>query len=239
VTPLPPRDKIGRRDPGAPAEPRDPGAPAEPRDPGELAQPRVAGVVLAAGSSGRLGEPKPLLCYRGRPFVRRAAEAALAGGLSPVVVVAPSSTVADIERQLADLAPRPTVVVNDDPARGIGSSLSIGAAHVPDEIDAVAVLLADQPLVDAPLVRLIVAAWRDSPALVARPVARGRHGHPVVFDGSLLAELRGLDGGRSGRDVVNAHADSAVTVDVEPDAIFDIDTADDYLRLLRLDINIR
>src|SRR4051794_5950231 len=105
---------------------------------------RVAALVLAAGSSARMGRPKQLLDWDGRPLVRAAAEVALAARLSPLLVVV-GGAAAEVANALEDLPLR--IVANPDYANGQSTSLRAGISALDSDTDAVVVLLGDQPFV--------------------------------------------------------------------------------------------
>ncbi|MGH7525847.1 MAG: nucleotidyltransferase family protein, partial [Gemmatimonadales bacterium] len=118
---------------------------------------RVAGVVLAAGSSSRLGANKLLLTLGRETVVRRAARQAVEAELSPVVVVL-GFEAEQVEAALEGLTVEP--VVNPDYAVGLNASLRVGIAQVPPDCDAALVLLADMPLVTARMLAQMVSRFR-------------------------------------------------------------------------------
>jgi molybdenum cofactor cytidylyltransferase len=186
----------------------------------------VGAVVLAAGGSSRMGELKQLLPVDGRPMVRCAVEAACDAGLAQVVVVvgagAPAVTAA-LEGLDVD------VVRNDEWATGMSTSLRAGLAALDPEVGAAFVVLADQPAVNAELLRVLVAARRASGARLVVPYYRGQRGNPVLFDRQLFAELARVEGDRGGRAIVDQHADEVHVVAVDDSAVVrDVDTRQDY-----------
>ncbi|WP_067934194.1 nucleotidyltransferase family protein [Alicyclobacillus kakegawensis] len=177
----------------------------------ESSSPRVAGIVLAAGLSTRMGRPKPLLELAGIPFVRRVAAAATSGGLAPVVVVVGPNEL-QVRRALAGL-PGIRLVKNPNYASGMASSLSTGLREVMAHCDAVMVLLADQPLLPASVVARLCARYAEKRAdgiLIVRSRYAGQPGHPVLFDNAVFPELLQLQGDVGARSVVSRHA-SALT----------------------------
>src|SRR4051794_28106850 len=167
----------------------------------------VAGVVLAAGLSTRMGTNKMLLEVGGVSLVRRAVGTALAAGLDPVLVVVGHES-ARVEKELSGL--RCTPVLNPEYARGIHASLKAGIAALPAQTQASVVLLGDMPLVDAAMVRALVDAFRGGTA----PLAISLYGEvvapPIVYARSLFAELRQIDGDGCGKRVVKQHRAEAL-----------------------------
>jgi molybdenum cofactor cytidylyltransferase len=187
----------------------------------------VAGVVLAAGSSTRMGRNKLLLPIGGEAVVRRAVRAALEADLDPVVVVLGH----EAERVRAELHGLPCLaIVNPEHARGVGTSLRAGLAEVSAEAraGAVVVLLADMPFVTASSIRRVVESYRKSRA----PLVLSRYGEvdapPTLYDRSLFPELLALAEGHCGKRVVRRHAHEAAVVPSPVDALRDIDVAADY-----------
>ena len=197
----------------------------------------VPGVILAAGDSTRMGFPKALLLTRdGTPFVVAIASSFAAAGIQDIVVV----TGRDHERisdALAerDLAIRPRVVRNPDPSRGQLSSLLEGMeAVVTPDTPALVVTLVDVPRLDPHTVRLVVAEWQRTQAAIVRPAIGDRHGHPVVFDRRLFAELRAAPADAGAKAVVRAHAHEILNVPVADEGcLVDVDTPQDYEALGR------
>jgi len=194
----------------------------------EVTAPGVAAIVLAAGASSRMGQPKMLLPIGGGTLLGAVAGALLDAGLGRVVVVLGCD--AERVRAAAGLRddPRLRLVVNDEWKSGMASSLRRGLEEC-GEAGAALVTLGDQAGLTVERVRRIVSAWRPGVPLVV-PVHDGRAGHPVLFDRSLWDELRALSGDVGGRDVVRRHLDEAVRVPAEP--LADLDTQEDLRRHL-------
>jgi molybdenum cofactor cytidylyltransferase len=194
----------------------------------------IPAVVLAAGESLRMGQPKALLAAdaAGTTFVRRLIKSLSLGGCEEVIVVlghGADRIAADIER--ADTPVR--MVENPQWPLGQLASLLVGL----DTIDrpgvaGVLVALVDAPFVSAATVARLRRVHRETGALIVRPVRQGRHGHPVLFDRRLFGELRRADPTRGATVVVRAHADAILDVEVDDEGAFhDIDTPEDYARL--------
>jgi len=192
-----------------------------------------AGILLAAGGSARLGRDKRRLLYQGRSFLRRAGEA-LAAVASPALAVVPPGA----DEAAAELAGLPIeLLVNPDPARGQASSLALGAAElIAREAGegGVLLLLVDQPLVDAPLLRRLIATAAAAEGWAASDYGNGGWGPPVHLPGAALPELAALSGPRGARPLLERRrASPAGLALVEfPGGRFDVDTEADYARLL-------
>ena len=191
---------------------------------------RVAALILAAGASSRLGRPKQLLDWGGRALVRLAAETALAARLDPIVVVVGGAQ-AEVEAALADLPLR--IVANPDYAAGQSTSLRAGIAALDPSADAVVVLLGDQPFVTAAIVGRLVAEWQASQAPIVAPVYAGQRGNPVLFARAMFPELLAIQGDQGARAVLAADPSRIHPVAFDdPRPLADIDTLEDYERLL-------
>jgi molybdenum cofactor cytidylyltransferase len=200
--------------------------------PGDAADPArsVAGVVLAAGSSNRLGRNKLLLPLGGESLVRRAAKTALEAGLEPVVVVL-GHEAQRVETELSGLPVR--TVVNPDHARGVNTSLRAGVAALPEGASAVVVLLADMPLVTGAMVARLVDEHRRTGAPLVASDYQGVHAPPTLYARRLFPELGGSEGDGCGKRVVRHHADEAVRVRWPSDRLADVDREEDWERMTR------
>lgn len=201
------------------------------KDPVEAVQAvyrKTAGVVLAAGGSQRLGEPKQLLDWRGVPFVRAVAKTALAAGLSPVVVVvgADGEQVAEVLDGLDVI-----VAVNPEWAEGQGSSVRVGVAALPDDVGAAVFLLSDQPQIPVRLVETVLAEYSRTLAPVVAPLVDERRGNPVLFDRQTFGDLLQAKGDKGGRQVFSKYRVQTFPWLEARDGL-DVDTWDDYQRLL-------
>lgn len=193
----------------------------------------VPGLVLAAGSSSRMGRDKALLtCGPGSlTFVASVIEALRAGGVDDVLVIGRPED--DALRGEVD-AHRARFVENPRPQDGQLSSLLAGL-NVADHpgVQAVLTTPVDLPLIDGRIVATLLEAWSRSSAPIVRPVYRGRHGHPVIFSRTVFTDLRRADPSIGARSVVNAHAARILDVDIDDAAVVtDIDTPEDYSRLI-------
>jgi molybdenum cofactor cytidylyltransferase len=193
----------------------------------------TAGVILAAGGSTRLGPAmqKPLLTWRGEPFIRRIARTALGAGLSPVVIVTGAHP-AEIRAAVADLPVVP--VHNPEWEAGQSTSVRRGLQALPGTIGSAVFLLADQPQIPIELVQALTDRHAQTLSPIVAPLIGDRRGNPVLFDRVTFADLRLLTGDVGGRAVFARHPIAYVPW---PDAnvLLDVDTPEDYQRLQRLE----
>lgn len=196
----------------------------------------VRAVVLAGGASSRIGRPKAALRIgdRGDTFLRRLVRTLLAAGLPEIVVV--TGCASDVTRAAAGLVRRSVRFAhNDGWSTGQLSSLLKGLEERHgDVVEAALVTLVDAPFASAATVARVLDTWRRTGALIVRPARGGVHGHPVVFDRALFAELRAADPGVGAKAVVRAHERDILNVDVDdPGAFVDVDTEEAYRNALR------
>ncbi|PYP71647.1 MAG: nucleotidyltransferase family protein [Gemmatimonadetes bacterium] len=194
----------------------------------------IAGVVLAAGRSARMGVPKALLDFRGQPFVIRILEAFEALDLkTTVVVVGP-----DAPRIRPLLAGHDCLVVeNPDVDAGPIASLRRALAVLqPARPAAVLAWPVDLPHVRITTVERLIEVYRRGHPAAVVPGFAGRRGHPVIWDAALFAEIESSEAAtREGaRAVLHAHEPDVCTVAVDDPAVIDrVNTPEDYERLVR------
>lgn len=186
----------------------------------------VAGVILAAGDSKRFPGPKQLLEWQGKALVWHAVRAALEGGLIPVIVVTGASG-DEVRKTLAGEAVE--FVDNPDWASGQSSSIKVGLQAVHERAEAVVMLLADMPRVNAVLVRKLVEAYQENDATIVAPRVGERRGNPVLFTKAAFPDLLALEGDRGGRKLISSLP--TVWVEWDDSVLEDIDTPADYDRL--------
>jgi molybdenum cofactor cytidylyltransferase len=187
----------------------------------------IAGVVLAAGTSSRMGRNKLLLPWGGSTVLRRAVAAAAAAGLDPILVVIGHEG----DRVRAELAGLPCAPVpNPDYARGIQTSLRAGISAVPEACAAALVLLADMPFVSAEMAEALVERFRAGAAPLVLSVYGGVLAPPTLYGRALFPELRSLAGRGCGKQVMKRHRGEALEVDWPPAALADLDEPADLER---------
>ena len=180
-----------------------------------------------------MGSPKALLTTPdGRPFVTRIVETLHEAGIVELVVVTGRDHDA-LVNVLSRTRVKASIVRNNDPSRGQLSSLWVGMdAVVTPDTEGILVTLVDVPMVAVSTVTRVVTAWQRTHAPIVRPAIGDRHGHPVIFDRSVLDSLRGAPIDAGAKTVVRAHERDLLNVPVDDEGcLVDVDTPDEYRRL--------
>ena len=196
----------------------------------------ISGIVLAAGASSRMGQAKAALPIGagGETVVSRVVKTLIAAGIPDVVVVA-GAHIDAVRHAMPPHESRARVVEHPGWEQGQLSSLLAGLRAIDDPLlEAALVTLVDVPMVSSTTVAAVIAEWRRSRAPIVRPANGDRHGHPVIFDRSVFADLRSANPDAGAKAVFAIHKNRIVNVEVnDPGAFEDIDTPEDYEKVLR------
>jgi len=191
----------------------------------------IAGLVLAAGESRRMGRDKALLLYRGRTFLDNILASLAAAGIEKVAVVLGHHAEA-IQRAVKPAEAR--VVVNYDYQRGQTSSLQTGlAALAPDSPEAVILCLVDHPAISPEIIGKLIDQFESTHPLVIIPTHKGQRGHPVVIGQELFPELLALTPEAPANAVIRKYRNATQFVEVaDPGILVDVDDPEAYERLV-------
>ena len=190
----------------------------------------VTGIVLAAGTSSRLGQPKQLLELDGRPLLQHAIDAMEDSGLFDIVVVLGHR--ADQIASAVKTGPGSRIVVNPDYAKGQATSLRAGLSAADESSQAAVVILGDQPAITGLMVRTVVETYIATRAKVVQAAFSGKPNHPTLFDRELWPDLLKIEGDQGAREVLKKHPEWVVRVEFGGDLPPDLDTWEDYERLV-------
>lgn len=194
----------------------------------------IAAILLAAGESSRMGQPKQLLDWNGQPLVSAQIEALLDAGCRPVVVVlgAHASRVRATLNSRADVQ----IVTNHNWREGRASSIRTGARAVPPTVDAVVFVSVDQPTSSAVVTGLVSELESAPDARIVVPRYEGRNGHPPIFRAALLPELQNVTERQEGlRQIRRRHAEHTIFLEMDdPIVTLNLNTPDAYRRALEL-----
>ena len=193
----------------------------------------LAAVILAAGGSSRMGQPKQLLKFRGTSLLRRAIDTALAVPTEQVIVVLGHAADQLLPECTATSA---TVVLNDQWMEGVSTSLRGGLAAVSSDARGVFIYPADMPLVTPEALRELAHRQQVSGRPAAVTEAGGVRGVPVFITRSLFPALMIQEGDVGGAQYLRGHPEAVEAVHFDdPDLVRDVDRPEDYARLLELD----
>lgn len=180
-------------------------------------------VILAAGSSSRLGSPKQLIDWHGQPLLRHLATQAIATG-APVTVIL-GANVEAIYPTIADLPL--TIIENQEWADGMSTSICLAATNT--DADAMLLMTCDQPFVTTGIVRAIIEARTTGHHRIVASEYEGIVGVPAVFERSLFPELQQLTGSKGAKAVILRHLIETHRRSF-PEGAMDLDTPDDLAR---------
>lgn len=195
----------------------------------------VAGLVLAAGASTRMGTPKQLLPAGNALLLDRVLAQTLHSKLDLVVLVLGFR--ADEIRRRIRSAERPSnlkIVVNTDHTSGISSSIIAGLSHVEKDYAHVMILLGDMPHITSGIIDRLLSGYLESGLPLGALKVRGKRSHPVIIGRTFFPALRRLTGDQGARDLFISHRDQVCLVEPREDYDdADIDTYEDYLKFKR------
>src|SRR5713101_4097401 len=169
----------------------------------------LAAVILTGGESRRMGSPKALLPYQGRPFLEHLLKVTRHPKIGARRIVLGAHAEAITQSVKLDPA---EVVVNAEWEKGQLSSIQAAVRKLPAGTDGMLLFLVDHPLVSEGLVGQLIEKFHTSRALIVLPTYEGRRGHPVIFSSTLYEELLAAPLDVGARAVVWAHANEVVEV---------------------------
>jgi len=190
---------------------------------------KIGGILLGAGGSSRLGRPKQFLHFEGQTLLRRTAEALVASVCDPVVAVLGAES-EKAEAEIADLSL--STCLNPEWRSGMSSSIKVGLHELllrEPQIDALIIMLCDQPFVDAHTIGHLVATFKQSQKHIVAAKYAGVVGVPALFSREMFEALSELQGDKGARDLIRDPDAAVETIEIEEAAI-DIDSRDDVER---------
>ena len=191
---------------------------------------RVAGVLLAAGASTRMGKTKQLLPFGEKTLIERVLVEALNSKLDKVVLVLGYQAV-EIKKIISPVSPQPklSIIENRQFKQGISSSIIAGLSEVQNSHDHVMILLGDTPFIHRELINLLLRQYLQSGCSIGAIKGKERPAHPVVFSRELYPELQILQGDVGARALFEKYSDQVCLIEPEgPYDAKDIDTPEDY-----------
>jgi len=187
---------------------------------------KVTAILLAAGSSKRMGQPKQLLPLGNKPVIRHCLDNLVAAGIKDIVVVL-SQRESEILNSMKDLPVQ--IVFNENPESEMAESVRIGLRTLTDFSTGVLVHLSDHPLVSAKTLKSIVQCHLEIPDKIIIPQYKGKRGHPSLFPKPVIDEIFV---GLTLRDIIKRDSSRIKFLDVDDEGvILDMDTKEDYEKI--------
>ena len=189
-------------------------------------------VILAAGSSTRMGQSKQLLKIKGESLIRRIIKTVIDSGFDQVLVVLGSDQQTH-HQEIADLPIQ--IIVNQNWKKGMGSSIKSGVQFVNDHFPSCQSILftvCDQPLLTSDHLKKLITALQTGENAIAASFYSGSPGIPVLFGQSTFKELLDINSGHGAKKVIHAHSKSTYLIEF-PQGAMDLDTPGDWEKFLK------
>lgn len=185
--------------------------------------PEIAGIILAAGRSTRMGSNKLLAEFRGKPLVQHVVEAALGSTLAKIYVVTGHESKA-LEKALEGL--ELVFLHNSNYADGMASSIKMGFSALPESVSGAIVLLGDMPLISVQILDTMIGAFEnDFQKAAVVPVVNGKRGNPVLISRVLFHQLMHIRGDTGARQLLDSLGNKVLQLPVDTEKILvDVDT---------------
>jgi molybdenum cofactor cytidylyltransferase len=192
----------------------------------------ISAILLAAGESNRMGQPKQLMPFDQSTIVERTIDHLLNSPVSETIVVLGYKG-EEIRKIIAGKLIK--IAINPDYQQGMSTSIIAGLKQVDKRARAVLIALGDQPFVNSQTITSLVEAFIVNNRGIIIPVYRGKRGNPVIFAIKYKCELLNLKGDVGGREIIKRHPDDVLEVEVNCEGILlDIDTMENYTPIIKL-----
>ena len=190
----------------------------------------ISAILLAAGESNRMGQPKQLMPFGQSTIVERTIDNLLNSSVSEIIVVLGYKD----EEIRKTIAGKPIkIAINPDYQQGMSTSIIAGLKQVDKRARAVLIALGDQPFVNSQTITSLVEAFIANSRGILIPVYQGRRGNPVIFAIKYKGELLNLKGDVGGREIIKRHPDDVLEVAVNCEGVLlDIDTMENYTPII-------
>lgn len=189
---------------------------------------KISVVILAAGGSSRFGALKQLLEYDGKSLLKRSVETALSLNCHEVIVVhGPKAT--KCQRELVTY--NVENVVNEDWESGMASSIKLGLKNLSPGVQAVLIILCDQPLINHEMLDNLIIAWGKGKNKIVASEYSSTTGVPAIIPDNFYNDIKKLSGDTGAKKILSENKQNVTTISL-PEAEFDIDTEKDFSDLL-------
>lgn len=189
---------------------------------------RFSILILAAGSSSRLGQPKQLVEFQGETLIRRITRTALSICNDVLVVLGANAEL--IEQDLHPFSEQINTIFNPNWQEGMGTSIKIGTEKLAPNTDAIIILLCDQPYVNSEKLQKMLQIFANFHQPIIACEYKNQLGVPMLFDKTIFPELLNLQGDKGARAFLHKYTGRIGIVDFQ-EGSFDIDTLEDLNKL--------
>ena len=192
---------------------------------------KISILILAAGNSSRLGQPKQLVEFEGQTLIERITHTALS--VSEEVLVVLGANIELIKPKLEAFLDRINVIENPNWQAGMGTSISLGVDNLALKSEAILILLVDQPLISQVLLQNMMQTFADKKMPIVACEYGNQLGVPILFDKSFFSALKRLKGEQGAKLFLKNYSDKIVPIEFK-EGLFDIDTPEDLSKLSSL-----
>jgi molybdenum cofactor cytidylyltransferase len=189
-------------------------------------------LILAAGSSSRMGKPKQLLEFEGATLLTHVAKVACQSNVYPIILVLGANE--DVIRKSLDI-PQLDIVTNENWETGMASSIIKGICYIKEKypkVDGIMIIVGDQPYLDETQIYQLINLQNTSGLPIAACSYAGIIGTPALFHKSVFSELLGLNGDIGAKKIIEKRMPNVVTIPFDK-GVIDIDTEEDYMNLIK------
>jgi molybdenum cofactor cytidylyltransferase len=190
----------------------------------------IHAIILAAGESKRMKEPKMLLPFGGKTIIEKVIENVTASEIDKIIVVLGSGS----DKIMEMIGNLPVMhCFNDEYKEGMLSSVKCGLRSLPEKFDAVIIFPGDQPMISPEIINRLIEAFRKSGKGIMMPVFNNKRGHPLLVSSGYREEIDKLDKSEGLRALAGKFHHDVLEVEVDTSEILrDIDTPEDYINEL-------
>ena len=189
---------------------------------------KISAIVLAAGGSLRLGIPKQLLMWRGKPIISYILDQINKVNFYSTIVVLGNDS-----KKIEEIIGKQEILIITNPLwqSGIGTSIRAGVRSLPRNIDAVIIFVVDQPFLPPILINNLINTYIKEKSKIIAPCVNGIQTNPVLFDQSMFKVLKGLKDDEGAKKYINSYRTSLINWE-DDRLLLDIDTIEDYHKLI-------
>ena len=189
----------------------------------------IYAVILAAGASSRMGQPKPLLIWKNQPLLEHAI--AVGQSVLPGQVIVVLGAQAESIQATVNLE-KVTTIINHGWREGVASSIRSGVKALPSTAEAALILLCDTPLIQGVLIQNLLCRWQNEPKYMVACQYQNSVGVPALFPARYFGLLQELKGDQGAKKLLLKYSDKVIKIPAE-EAALDIDTLSGFNHFIR------